>query len=1117
MLGRGRQLMSWLLCTALMSTLLSGGVFAAATGQIKGTILDKSTNKPVIGASVFVVGTKSGANTDLDGKYSILRLEPGTYVIKVSAVGYQEVEVTNVSVRSDLTVEVNQKLSEKTEQLQDKIVVEAEVDIIDKFTTSNQTIITKETIERQPVQTVDELIEQVAGVVTSSTGEIFIRGGRAFEVSYIVDGVPIDDPRGVQGQAGAQLSLVSGSIQEFTVIKDGFDPEYGDALSGIVNIRTQTGSKDVTRSNVQFITDDFGNATLNEYSRNSDFVRFSLSGPDPIFRSKVLPALGIHYLDDKELTYYVYAEVDKDDGFYQYNRFDSPLTRRGNGYLNFFGIHVPERLNNRYYWTSNFQFRPRQNLKFLFSYKNQEEKQTVFDWNYRYSSATAPVQNDNWDLISLEVTHAIGRSFHYETVLSYHQRTITQKPGDPNSPGHGLDPDQLKFDFGWEDFQDNNANGVYDPPEPVINLFPDTIAYGDGFFGPGYTYGELNFEVNQQGGSFEQSGFRFNNNGYVDQLEGEPFLDLNGNGVWDQGDFLNDRNGNGILDADRRDVINSRTPEPFLDGDSIIGEPFTDVNGNGIFEPGIDKWDRLTQDLDTNGLYNSPEFPWAIGIPYYDRNGNGLYDIPNFQYDQGESFNDVNGNAEYDAGGNSSFLDPNSFDEIANWHRRETNTARGEVKAFWQLGSHELKSGVSVRNIDFIFQDIERPYIEYLGIPDGGPFPNRGAFRDMFNYSPWAGTVYFRDKLEYGSMIASLGLRWDFFVQDLSDGPDSDLVPELVEIARNDNLGDGIILGDRQKLSPRIGFSYPISDKAKVYFNYGHFFQLPSFHNMYARNTVSVNRNAVVGNYNLDYQKTIQYSFGVKYAMTEHYSIDIGGYFKDEFDKINANEVIDANGIKRQQYRNSDYGRGRGFELTMEKRGGGYVNGFLSYTYAFAYGKASQTNEDYLSDFELSRAPLSESPLDNDVRHSLKSSVQFYVPTTVKPRLFGIPIFNGWSMGIVALVETGRPFTPSRNYPNITQTQGEDIQKNSLRRPTIVNFDLRFEKEIKMMGLNYRFIGWVENVFDNRNVVSVYGDTGRPDTQQNLSGVIKGGTPFDANPANWDFGRQVRLGIELNI
>ena len=1113
MRSKRKQQAFWLLASTLCILLIAGNSFAAATGQIKGVIKDKETGDPLIGATVLVDGTGFGANTNLEGKYIINRVEPGIYKLIIRQIGYKTVEVTNVVVKSDLTVEINQKLIETVEALEEKIVVEAVIDIIDKFETSNLKTITKETIETQPVQTVDELLQQVAGVVTNSAGEIFIRGGRAFEVSYIVDGVPINDEIGGLGQSGAQLSLVSGSIQEFTIIKDGFDPEYGDALSGIVNIRTQTGSKDVTRANIQYITDDFGNAALNEYSRNSDYVRFRISGPDPILRSKILPALGLNFLEDKELTYFFYAEVKKDDGFYQYDKFDTPLTGRRDGFFNFFGIDIPERLDNQYYWTTNILFRPKQSLKFLFSYKNQNGRKTIFDWNYRYSSATAPVNEDKWNIISLEVTHAISRNFHYEAIFSYLQRSISQQPGDPNNPGHGLSPDQFAYDYEWETFEDVNGNGVYDAPEPVINLFPDTMIFGDNFTGPAYTFGELNFEINFQGGDQQFSGFRFNNNGYIDFLEGEPFLDLNGNGVWDQGDFLHDRNGNGILDADRRDIINDRDPEPYMDGDSIIGEPFNDVNGDGIFQPGIDRWIRIVHDLNENGFYDGPLGFWTEGIPYVDRNGNGLYDPPNFQFDQGEPFTDINGNGVWDAGGTSNFLNPNSYNNSASsspltWHRREIKTARGKIQAFWQVGSHELKGGFSARNMDFVFQDIQEPYVEYLGIPDGGPFPNRGAFRDMFEYGPWAGSGFIRDKLEYGSMIASLGIRWDFFLQEAQD---------LKEIARNDDLGTGLILGDRQKISPRIGFSYPISDKAKVYFNYGHFYQLPSLRLMYARNTASVNRNVVVGNYNLDYQKTIQYSFGIKYAMSAQYSVDIGGYFKDEFDKINSQLVRDDNNILRQQYRNSDYGRGRGFELTIEKRGGGYVNGFLSYTYAFAFGKASQTNDNYLSDFELSREPLSESPLDIDLRHSLKASVQIVVPTTIKPRLFGIGIPNGWSLSLITLIESGRPFTPSRSYPNITQSLGEDIQTNSLRRPSIINFDIRFVKEFKMAGLNYSFIANVENVFDNENIVSVYSGTGRPDTQQNQSGIIKGGTPFDANPANWDFGRQIRLGIEINI
>ena len=83
--------------------------------------------------------------------------------------------------------------------------------------------------------------------------------------------------------------------------------------------------------------------------------------------------------------------------------------------------------------------------------------------------------------------------------------------------------------------------------------------------------------------------------------------------------------------------------------------------------------------------------------------------------------------------------------------------------------------------------------------------------------------------------------------------------------------------------------------------------------------------------------------------------------------------------------------------------------------------------------------------------------------------------------------------------------------------PTIVTFDARFTKDFLLAGLDYSLIFWVENVFDSRNVVGVYTNTGRADTQQNQSGVIRGGTPYDYNPANWDYGRQIRAGLEVSI
>jgi len=78
-------------------------------------------------------------------------------------------------------------------------------------------------------------------------------------------------------------------------------------------------------------------------------------------------------------------------------------------------------------------------------------------------------------------------------------------------------------------------------------------------------------------------------------------------------------------------------------------------------------------------------------------------------------------------------------------------------------------------------------------------------------------------------------------------------------------------------------------------------------------------------------------------------------------------------------------------------------------------------------------------------------------------------------------------------------------------------FDVRFSKEFKLANMNWQAILWVENLFDSRNVLTVYTNTGRPDTQQNQNQTIMAGTDYDANPYNWDYGRQIRLGFELDL
>ncbi len=115
------------------------------------------------------------------------------------------------------------------------------------------------------------------------------------------------------------------------------------------------------------------------------------------------------------------------------------------------------------------------------------------------------------------------------------------------------------------------------------------------------------------------------------------------------------------------------------------------------------------------------------------------------------------------------------------------------------------------------------------------------------------------------------------------------------------------------------------------------------------------------------------------------------------------------------------------------------------------------------------------------------------------------------------MIESGRPFTPDRSYPSLSQTGLVNIENNSLRYPATAVFDIRFQKDFRLVGIDYSLIFWVKNFFDSRNVVTVYTKTGRPDTQQNQSGTVMAGTDYDQNPYNWDYGRQIRLGLEVSL
>lgn len=148
---------------------------AAGNGTIEGVVTEKGTNKPIIGASVMVVGTTRGAMTDFDGRFIIKRMDPGVYELQITHLEYTTVKITNVVVKNDTSSEVNVKLEVKNTDIDKVIKVKGKQDQLKIYETANQQTITREEKDIAPVTTVDEILTQVAGVVTNTQGEVYNR------------------------------------------------------------------------------------------------------------------------------------------------------------------------------------------------------------------------------------------------------------------------------------------------------------------------------------------------------------------------------------------------------------------------------------------------------------------------------------------------------------------------------------------------------------------------------------------------------------------------------------------------------------------------------------------------------------------------------------------------------------------------------------------------------------------------------------------------------------------------------------------------------------------------------------------------------------------------------
>ena len=469
---------------------------------------------------------------------------------------------------------------------------------------------------------------------------------------------------------------------------------------------------------------------------------------------------------------------------------------------------------------------------------------------------------------------------------------------------------------------------------------------------------------------------------------------------------------------------------------------------------------------------------------------NFFYDVKASYFNQGYYSGIDKDTSEY-----REFTDYDYYDEYGNGNEfyiysdppqlLDSRTANLDLKAdaVWQMGSmNEVKFGASYKKHWLKLYDIYDPKRNF-------------PYVDDYSTEPFEGAAYIQDKIELPYLIINIGLRYDYLNANV--------------IFRSDPLDPNslITVESRSQFSPRFGIAHPISDRTKLHFSYGHFFQNPNFEPMFENNQYDLNvRAPLFGQPSLDATRTISYEVGVAHQFSDNVALNITAYYRDITGLIGTHyypPFVDGRYTEYTLYVNEDYANNKGVELTLDVRPTRYFSGGLTYTYSVVKGSASSETEQYPGTQESTQLYY----LEWDRTHIFNASGTYTIPKDEGPSVFGSTIFDNMDLSLILKASSGAPYTPS----------GRDIgfvEKNSLRQPGLYNIDLMIGKEFEFTNnLRLRLFAEILNLTDHKNVLYVYGDTGDPD----YTTVGNHSTEYMQDPSNYGPPRSVRLGFTMRF
>ncbi|HMQ49299.1 MAG TPA: TonB-dependent receptor [Saprospiraceae bacterium] len=249
----------------LMVALLFVGAALSAQTSLGGKAQDAESKEPILFAAVALYKNGvliTGTETDIDGNYNFSPVDPGTYDVEVSYVGYPPQKVTGVQVFAGKANKLDINMSSEAIDLDVVVITEYKVPLIEQDNTTSGATITSDQIKNLPTRNINALAATSAGLATADEGDdIAVRGARTNSTDYYVDGIR------VRGNL-----LPESEIEQLQVITGGIEAQYGDVVGGIISITTKGPSSSFS-GGIELET----SRLLDPYEQ--DLVGFNLSGP----------------------------------------------------------------------------------------------------------------------------------------------------------------------------------------------------------------------------------------------------------------------------------------------------------------------------------------------------------------------------------------------------------------------------------------------------------------------------------------------------------------------------------------------------------------------------------------------------------------------------------------------------------------------------------------------------------------------------------------------------------------------------------------------------------------------------------------------------------------------